>query len=89
MRTGIHNTSMKMCGMDKDAIKAAVVKKLGIGQQYRLKSVNAAKNDAPKSVVCTLMDFHQNVVIFKHKNNMLEDFTYQEIWNQMKNGDFT
>lgn len=86
--TGIHNTSMCHVGMNREAMKEAVLQKLAIGQQYRLKSMHAAKGDVPKPAICTLMEFSQNVVVFKHKNNTLESFTYQEIWTQMASGDF-
>lgn len=63
-------------------------KKLAIGQQYRLKSVNATGEDRAKMVVCTLLELGKNIAIFKHKNGTLETFTYQDLWKQMMDGDF-
>lgn len=86
--TRAQSEAMSPSGMDREAIKKAILKKLAIGQQYRLKSVNATSKDYPVSVICTLMDLNRNVVVFKHKNGTLESFTYQEIWTQMMCGDF-
>lgn len=84
----IRNESMRHIGMNRDSMKEVVLKRLAIGQQYRLKSINATSKDYPVSVICTLMDLNRNMVVFKHKNGTLESFTYQEIWTQMQCGDF-
>ena len=81
-------TSYRIKGIENIVMTEAVLKKLAIGQQYRLKSINATSKDYPVSVICTLMDLNRNVVVFKHKNGTLESFTYQEIWTQMMCGDF-
>lgn len=86
--TRAQSESMIPSGMNSEAVKKAALKNLAIGQQYRLKSVNATSKDYPVFVICTLMDLSKNVAVFKHKNGMLESFTYQEIWTQMMCGDF-
>lgn len=87
MQMGIHNTSMRHVGMNRESAKEAVMQKLVIGQQYQLKSVNATKDEKPVAVVCELMSFGKNTAIFKHRNSTLENFTYQELWTQITKGD--
>lgn len=82
--------SEEMCpvGVSREATREAVRKKLCIGQQYQLKSVNATEKDEQVDAVCTLLEMGRNILIFKHRNGMREGFTYQDIWKQMSKGDF-
>lgn len=84
----IRNESMRHIGMNRDATRDAVQKKLILGQKYRLKSINATSGDTPKEVVCELLMYNNSMVVFKHRNGTLESFTYQDIWKQMMDGDF-
>lgn len=40
MQMGLHNTSMRHVGMDREAAKEVVKSRMYIGQQYLLKSRN-------------------------------------------------
>lgn len=82
-------TSMRHVGMTREAYREAVVKKLVIGQKYRLKSVNATKDEKAVAAVCELMSLSEKTAVFKHRNGTLEGFTYQELWSQMMCGDLT
>lgn len=84
--TGIHNTSMCHVGMNREAMKEAVLQKLAIGQQYRVRSVSATTHENGKVVKCRLTDLSRNVAVFLHKNGTSESFTYQELWMQMMDG---
>lgn len=80
-------TSMRHVGMNREAARENVIQKLAIGQQYQLKSVNAAEKDSSAKAVCELMSFGKNTAIFKHRNGTLETFTYQELWTQIVDKD--
>lgn len=86
MQMGLHRESMYHIGMNREAIKEAVLQKVAIGQQYRLKSVSATSNEGGKEVRCRLTHFSQNVAVFLHKNGTSESFTYQDLWMQMMDG---
>lgn len=77
-----------MChvGMNRTSMKEAVLQKLAIGQQYRLRSVSASAHENGKEVKCRLTDISRNVAVFLHKNGTSESFTYQELWIQMMDG---
>ena len=83
---GLYNTSMCSVGMNRVAIKDAVLQKLVIGQQYRIRSVSATPNDEGKVVKCRLTDISRNMAVFLHKNGTSESFTYQDLWMQMMDG---
>ena len=83
---GLHNTSMCHVGMNRAAIKEAVLQKLAIGQQYRLRSVSATTHENGKEVKCRLTDISRNVAVFLHKNGTSESFTYPDLWIQMMDG---
>lgn len=82
----ICNTSLYHTGIEKSAMKEAVLQKLAIGQQYKIKSVHASPLDEGKVVKCQLEELSKNVAVFRHKNGTTESFTYQELWIQMMNG---
>lgn len=84
----IRNESMRHIGMSRDSIKEAVLQKLDIGQQYRLKSVNATPNDNPADAKCRLIELSKNAAVFLHKNGTTESFAYQDLWKQMIDGTF-
>ena len=86
MQMGLHKASMCNSGTHTAAMKEAVLKKLAIGQQYRLRSVNATPNDGGMVVKCRLTDISRNMAVFVHKNGMTESFTYPELWIQMMDG---
>lgn len=86
--TRTENEQELSTGISHKAAKEVVQKKLCIGQQYRLKSVNATERDKPVDAVCTLLEMGRNILIFKHRGGMREAFTYQDIWKQMQSGDF-
>ena len=88
MQMGLHKESMFHIGMNRDSMKEAMLQKLAIGQQYRLKSTHATPNDNPVDAKCRLVDISANVAVFKHKNGYTESFTYQELWIQLMNGTF-
>lgn len=84
----IRNESMRHIGMNRDATRDAVQKKLILGQKYRLKSVNATSNDNPADAKCRLIELSKNAAVFLHKNGTTESFTYQDLWKQMIDGTF-
>lgn len=84
----MNSESMRHVGMNRNAMKEAVLQKLGLGQQYRLKSIHATPNDNPVDARCKLVEISENVAVFKHKNGYTESFTYQELWIQMMSGTF-
>ncbi|MBP3677868.1 MAG: hypothetical protein J6I97_05935 [Agathobacter sp.] len=86
--TRTENEQELSTGISHKTAKEVVQKKLCIGQQYRLKSVNATEHDKPVDAVCTLLEMGRNILIFKHRGGMREAFTYQDIWKQMQSGDF-
>lgn len=88
MQMGLHSTSVWHVGIEKIVMTEAVLKKLAIGQQYRLQSVSATANDNAVTVKCRLVELCRNFAVFKHKNGYTECFTYQEIWIQMMSGVF-
>lgn len=88
MQMGLHNTSVWHVGLEKIVMTEAVLKKLAIGQQYRLQSVSATPNDNTVTAKCQLVELCRNFAVFKHKNGYTESFTYQEIWIQMMSGVF-
>lgn len=88
MLIGARSESMRHVGMNRADMKEAVLKKLVIGQQYILKSVNATSNDGPVDARCTLAEINRNMAVFKHKDGTRETFTYQEIWKMLMEGNF-
>ena len=88
MQMGLRNAQIQCAGMSREATREAVQKRLVIGQQYRLKSVNTTKDDTPKDAVCELILLNNTMAVFKHKNGTLETFTYQDLWKQMVDREF-
>lgn len=80
--------SMKHVGMNREAMKKAVIGRLGIGQQYTLRSVNKDPDGNGHIVKCKLVELSTHVAVFRHKNGTNESFTYPEIWNQIMAGEF-
>ena len=80
--TGISTTSMRHVGMNKEAMKEAVLSKLAIGQQYYINSVH----DGYENVKVRLVDFSKRFAVFQHQNGTTESFTYSELWRQMMAG---
>ena len=83
---GLHKESMIHLGMNREAMKEAVLQNLAIGQQYRIKSISATPNDGGKVVKCRLSDLSRNMAVFTHKNGTTESFIYPELWIQMMDG---
>lgn len=86
--TGAKSEEFCPAGMTREEMKDDVLKKLTIGQQYRLKSLHAANKEYPVSALCRLIELSVNVAVFKHKNGYAESFTYPDLWIQMMCGDF-
>lgn len=80
--TGTKITSMRHVGMNKEAMKEAVLAKLAIGQQYYIDSVHEGYGN----VRVRLVSFSKRFAVFQHKNGTTESFTYSELWRQMMAG---
>ena len=76
------------CGITKDEMREAVLGRLGIGQQYSLKSIHKDPEGNGHIVKCKLVELCNRVAVFRHKNGTCESFTYPELWIQMMAGDF-
>lgn len=76
-------TSMRHVGMSREAAKEAVLTKLAIGQQYRLKSSHKDPEEKGGFARCKLTDLSRNFAVFEHKDGTKETFTYQEIYRMM------
>lgn len=64
-------------GLKREEIKAAVLRKLCMGNTYMLKSEKTEKTEKMK-----LVDFSKNVAVFETKNGIKESFTYSELYAQ-------
>lgn len=80
-------TSMRLDGMTREEMKAVVLGRLGIGQQYQLTSLHKDPEEG-HSVKCRLVELSTHVAVFQHKNGTNESFTYPELWRQMMAGEF-
>lgn len=87
MQMGLHNTSMRHVGMNREAAKEAVQSRMYIGQQYLLKSQHEGVEKKNGFARCKLVSFSRNAAIFEHKNGTKETFTYQEICSALMDGE--
>lgn len=69
---------MRMDGIQKEDIKAAVLGELCIGNSYMLMS---GKTDETERM--TLVDLSKRVAVFETKHGTKETYTYQELYNQI------
>lgn len=81
-------TSMRHIGMNREDMKKGVLSKLGIGQQYSLKSIHKDPEGNGNITKCKLVELSTHVAVFQHKNGTNESFTYPELWRQMMAGEF-
>ena len=61
-------------GLKREEIKAAVLRKLCMGNTYMLKSEKTEK--------MKLVELSKNVAVFETKNGIKESFTYSELYAQ-------
>ena len=80
------NEYMQHTGMNRESYREAMLNKLAIGQQYRLKSKR--EHIEKDTVRCKLTDLSRNMAVFEHKDGKKESFTYQELWSMMMEGTF-
>ena len=82
-------TSMRHVGMNREAMREIVEGQLQIEQQYILQSEReTAKDERCKGFVrCKLMSFGKRIAVFKHQDDTMESFTYQDICRMLMAGE--
>ena len=74
--------------MKREDMKKGVLSKLGIGQQYKVKSIHKDPDGGGNITTCKLVELSTHVAVFRHKNGTNESFTYPELWRQIMAGEF-
>lgn len=79
VRESVGNTmAMNMSGLQKEDMKNLVLKELGVGNTYFLKSAKSDETERMK-----LVELSTHIAVFETKHGIKESFTYSELYRKI------